>query len=129
MTVTDWMRERCENAVRIAGTKHGQERKGWLEDASYLLQACEALEQLEIAASNRVNAPIRMYIALRILTAWNNGSAGYSLIVVSTVNKWFEDGMVGPVPWPDSRFFEEWAKDLGYANVDGYVGFRFQVAR
>ena len=31
----DWIGERMENALRIAMTKEGEDRAGWLEDAHY----------------------------------------------------------------------------------------------
>lgn len=71
------------------------------------------------------NGPLRMFIALRILRAWNHGTEGFHALVVTTVNDWIDGGMKGPVPWPDSPFFAEWARGLGYSNVDGFVGFRF----
>lgn len=43
-SLSEWIRERCENAKRIADTKAGDERLGWLEDASYLRRCHEALE-------------------------------------------------------------------------------------
>jgi hypothetical protein len=75
-----------------------------------------------------VNTPLRMYIALRMLRAWNNGNEGYSADVVMTVHDWIDGGMEGPIPWPSSPFFAEWATHSGYAKVnDRYVGFAFTV--
>lgn len=73
------------------------------------------------------NTPLRMFIALRLLRAWNSGTEGFDSTVVITVNKWIDDGMKGPVPWPNSPFFAEWAEANGYSNVRGNVGFRFKV--
>jgi hypothetical protein len=64
-----------------------------------------------------------MFIALKLLRAWNNGAAGYSADVVLTVNRWIDGGMKGPIPWPDSPFFAEWAAAAGFSNVKGHVGF------
>ena len=128
MSVIDWIDERYENAKRIAKTKSGSVRQGWLEDASYFLRCREALKQLAIASGdNHDNVPLRMHIALRILQAFNYGTAGFSAVIVGTVNDWLKSGMKGPIPWPDSPFFTEWAEQNGYAKIGGYVGFKFQV--
>lgn len=74
---------------------------------------------------SKQNIGLRMHIALRMLRAWNSGTAGFDAHVVSTVHKWIDDGMKGPIPWPKSPFFEEWAAVLGYSNIEGHVGFRF----
>lgn len=73
------------------------------------------------------NTPLRMYIALMVLRAWNSGTAGYDGTVVVTINKWIDDGMNGPIPWPDSPFFAEWAKGKGLSNVQGHIGFVFRL--
>jgi hypothetical protein len=128
LSVVDWIDERYQNAKRIAATKRGDERQGWLEDASYFLRAREALKQLTLASGDEhQNVPIRMHIALRILRAWNNGTAGFSASIVDTVNVWLDGGMKGPIPWIESPFFGEWAEQNGYAKIGRYVGFQFQV--
>lgn len=71
------------------------------------------------------NTPIRMYIALRILRAWNHGTDGFDGIAVKTIHDWIDGKMEGPIPWPESPLFREWAQDNGFSNVDGNVGFRF----
>lgn len=73
------------------------------------------------------NAPLRMYIALRVLRAWNSGTMGFDSITVRTVNDWIDAGMKGPIPWPESPFFGLWAAAHGYSNVDGYIGFRLKA--
>jgi hypothetical protein len=73
------------------------------------------------------NQPLRMYIALMMLRAWNHGTEGYSSDVVLTVNKWIDGGMEGSIPYPDSPFFREWARKHGLCDVNGSVGFRFAV--
>ncbi len=73
------------------------------------------------------NGPLRMYLALQMLRAWNSGTQGFEALTVSTVNKWIDDGMSGPIPWPESPFFAEWAEKRGFSNIDGYVGFRATV--
>jgi len=70
------------------------------------------------------NASIQMWIALRVLRAWNSGTAGYDALVVWTVNNWIDAGMIGPIPWPDSPFFAEWAAQNGLSNVSGHIAGR-----
>lgn len=128
LSVVDWIDDRYENSKRIAKLKVGEDRQGWLEDASYLLRAREALKQLAMAsADEHENVPLRMHIALRILGAFNYGTAGFSAVIVGTVADWIKSGMKGPVPWPDSPFFTEWAEQNGYSKIGRYVGFQFQA--
>ena len=72
---------------------------------------------------------MRRAFALKILRAWSGyrGSEGWNGGVVADVVAWIDAGMAGPVPWPRSPFFTEWAKEQGWENVDGFVGFRFTV--
>ena len=39
----DWLAEREENALRIANTKQGADKAGWLEDAAYFKAAYDAI--------------------------------------------------------------------------------------
>lgn len=48
--VAMWMRERLDNAQRIAATKNGADRKGWLHDAEYFAAAINFLAQPTPAA-------------------------------------------------------------------------------
>ena len=43
LTLMEWLEERYQNTLRIAKTKSGLDRDGWLEDAEYFKQAMEAL--------------------------------------------------------------------------------------
>lgn len=79
-------------------------------------QSCENFE---------TNRPLRMYIALKILRAWNSGSAGFDSLVVLIIHDWIDAGMKGPVPYPTSPFFREWAESNGLSNIHGNVGYRF----
>jgi len=74
------------------------------------------------------NSPLRMFIALRILRAWNNGTEGSSGIVAKTINDWIDGKMVGPVPWPNDPFFAEWAERAGFSKVGNSVGFQFKAS-
>jgi len=88
-----------------------------------------AAQDLEAIKRGEKNQPLRMFIALQMLRAWNHGTAGYSADVVHTVHTWIDGGMTGPIPWPDNPFFAEWAVANGYSNISGFVGFRFTVER
>jgi hypothetical protein len=45
MTTLEWARERLANSERIAATKDGDDRAGWLDDAGYWQQIVVALER------------------------------------------------------------------------------------
>lgn len=93
-------------------------------DAAGLQTAREVQAQAgSVPMSTATNTPLRMHMALKMMRAWNNGTEGYSADVVMTVNKWIDGGMNGPIPYPASPFFDQWARKNGYSNVDGYVGF------
>jgi hypothetical protein len=68
-----------------------------------------------------------MFIALRVLRAWNNGTAGFSGLAVKTINDWIDGKMEGPIPWPDDPFFAEWAETNGFSKVGAHLGFRFKA--
>jgi hypothetical protein len=119
-----WIEEREQNALRIANTKHGVDREDWIEDASYFSQCKQAALAVGNAYGAGPDCPLRMSIALRILRAWNSGTAGFDGQVVLTIHKWIDAGMNGPIPFPDNPFFSEWAQENGFSNVDGFVGFR-----
>ena len=74
--------------------------------------------------SQDTNGPIRMFIALRLMRAWNNGTEGFDGLLVKTINDWIDGGMKGSIPWVENPFFEEWAKDNGYSRIDDSIGFR-----
>jgi hypothetical protein len=128
LPLKEWLEERRDNCRRIAKTKHGTEREGWLEDMQYFSRAVQVVESLIAACGDdHANVPLRMHIALKIMGAWNSGTAGFDGGVVMTINHWIDGGMKGPVPWPDSPFFAAWATGAGFAKVGDYVGFSFQA--
>jgi hypothetical protein len=128
LSLAEWLEERYANCLRIAKTKRGDDRAGWLEDASYFSRSREAVRQLIDASSDEHgNVPLRMHIALKILRAWNSGTAGFDANVVSTINAWLDDGRKGPIPWPNGSCFAQWAESNGLSKVGQYVGFRFDV--
>jgi hypothetical protein len=128
LPLKEWLEERRDNCRRIAKTKHGTEREGWLEDMQYFSRAVQVVESLIAACGDdHANVPLRMHIALKIMRAWNSGTAGFDGGVVMTINHWIDGGMKGPVPWPDSPFFAAWATGAGFAKVGDYVGFSFQA--
>lgn len=42
-SLIEWLKERRDNAMEIAESKTGDDRKGWIEDAEYFQQAIEAV--------------------------------------------------------------------------------------
>lgn len=50
--VRDWLKEREQNARRIAEAKTGGDREGWLEDAAYFAAAASSVwESAELLAA------------------------------------------------------------------------------
>lgn len=128
MSLVDWLEERRQNALRISKTKRGDDRLGWLEDVAYFEMARNAARHVAEAYSDQhQNVPLRMHIALKVLRAWNHGTAGYNSHVVGVVNEWIDNGQNGPVPWPDEPFFAEWAEENGFSRIDDYIGFRLEM--
>lgn len=76
---------------------------------------------------NDPNTPLRMFIALRLMRAWNNGTEGFDGLLVKTINDWIDAGMCGPIPWIENPFFAEWAKANGYSRVGNSIGFRMEM--
>jgi hypothetical protein len=117
-----WIEEREQNALLIADTKHDADREDWLEDASYFSQCKQSALVLANVYGPDPNCPLRAAIALRILRAWNSGTAGFDGQVVVTINNWIDAGMKGPIPFPDNPFFREWAQENGLSDAGGFVG-------
>jgi hypothetical protein len=47
MTLTDWLQERFDNCIRIAGKKKRAERDGWIKDAVWFQLAMKSIAELE----------------------------------------------------------------------------------
>jgi hypothetical protein len=87
-----------------------------LEDARTL-----ALHYQQAAAKCGQHA-MRMRFALLILREWS--IKHWSSNITMTVQEWIDAGMSGPIPWPGGAFFEEWAEEQGWTNIDGFIGIR-----
>jgi hypothetical protein len=66
---------------------------------------------------------IRLRIALKILREFGGLGRGFHAGVMATIKPWLEGNMQGPVPYPRSVFFDEWAASEGMSNVNGHVGY------
>lgn len=66
------------------------------------------------------NVALRQLWAIKILREWNGRN--YDARVTHTVHKWIDDGMQGPIPYPGGAFFDDWARENGLSNVNGFVG-------
>jgi hypothetical protein len=89
-----------------------------LEDARTL-----ALHYQSVAAQQGSKI-IRLRTALKIIREFGGFGEGFHAGVMLTMTKWTDDGMDGPIPWPESVFFDTWAESQGMSNVDGFVGYR-----
>jgi hypothetical protein len=78
-----------------------------LEDARTL-----ALHYQSIAAEQGSKI-IRLRIALQIIREFGGFGNGFHGGVTATMTKWMDNGMDGPVPWPESVFFDTWAASKG----------------
>lgn len=92
-----------------------------LEDARTL-----ALHYQSIAAQQGSKI-MRLRIALQIIREFGGFGQGFHGGVMATMAEWMDDGMDGPLPWPESVFFDTWAKSQGMSNVDECVGYRLTV--
>ena len=92
-----------------------------LEDARAL-----ALHYQSVAASQGT-ACLRYRLALMILREFSGLGEGYHAGVTLTIKAWIDAGMDQPIPWPQSVFFDSWARTKGLSNVDGCVGYRMTM--
>ena len=92
-----------------------------LEDARTL-----AIHYQSIAAKQGSKI-MRLRIALKIIREFGGFGNSFHGGVMHTMTKWMDAGMDGPVPWPESVFFDTWATAQGMSNVDGFVGYRLTV--
>jgi hypothetical protein len=88
-----------------------------LDDARTL-----ALHYQSIAAQQGSKI-MRLRIALQIIREFGMDISFHGGVMF-TVREWIDAGMEGPVPWPESVFFDTWAKSQGMSKVDGAVGYR-----
>jgi hypothetical protein len=70
---------------------------------------------------------IRLRIALKIIREFGGFGHGYHAGVMHSMTQWMDAGMEGPVPWPESVFFDTWAASQGLTNIDGHVGYRLTM--
>ena len=95
----------------------------------YLLVAAKMREKQAVITpkwpNGDPNTPIRMYIALKMLRKWELASFDGGVVVI--LKDWIDSGMKGPIPFPQSPFFEEWATENGLSNIEGFVGFLIKM--
>ena len=92
-----------------------------LEDARTLALHYQAVAA---EAGSRI---MRLRIAMKIIREFGGFGNGFHAGVMMTMTRWMDAGMDGPVPWPESVFFDTWATAQGMSNVDGFVGYRLTV--
>ena len=66
---------------------------------------------------------IRLQIALKILLEFGGIGEGFHGGVMATIKPWLSSDMKGPVPYPESVFFDTLANRQGLSNINGYVGY------
>lgn len=71
--VVMWLQERAENAARIAATKTGDDRAGWLEDEAYFLAAI----RLSNTPALPKKAPLGLLVSMAIRYDHGLGVPGY----------------------------------------------------
>lgn len=92
-----------------------------LEDARTL-----ALHYQSVAAEQGSKI-MRLRVALQIIREFGGFGDGFHAGVCAVMTKWMDDGMDGPVPWPESVFFDTWAANKGMSNIDGFVAYRLTM--
>lgn len=93
-------------------------------DADTLENARALALHYQAIAAQQGTQIIRLRIALKILKEWGGLGEGFHAGVMETIKPWLDGDMKGPVPWPDSAFFDTWAAKEGLSNCDGFVGYR-----
>jgi hypothetical protein len=97
------------------------------EHSDELETARDLARHYQGVAAEQGNKIIRLRTALLILREFGGFGRFYHPVVTNIMRDWLEGSMDGPVPWPESQFFEAWAKTQGMSNVDGFVGYRFSA--
>jgi len=99
--------------------------------SSDLPQSAETLEDArtlalhyQAVAAEAGSRIMRLRIAMKIVREFGGFGNGFHAGVMHAMTKWMDAGMDGPVPWPESVFFDTWAAAQGMSNVDGFVGYR-----
>lgn len=77
LTINEWLMERRDNCLRIAKTKIGDDRDGWLEDAGYFMGALRLLAP-HVEARSQEGIPHSEIVEIDDYVAWlrytENGS-------------------------------------------------------
>lgn len=70
---------------------------------------------------------LRLRVALHVLRAWGSVAEARSPGVTTTIHRWIDAGMEGPVPWPDDASFAAWAARNGLGRVGDHIGSWFST--
>lgn len=89
------------------------------ESRAFHAEAERLKAEVETLSTPTLPTVIRMAVAMQMLRAWNNGTAGFDSEVVSLIHAWIDSGMSGSLPWPKNQFFAEWAHAKGIDCMAG----------
>ena len=97
------------------------------QDADTLENARTLATHYQTVAAQQGTQIIRLRIALKILREFGGIGEGFHGGVMATIKPWLDGDMKEPVPYPESVFFDTWAKRQGLSNIDGHVGYRLTM--